>query len=764
LIKRLLLLPFILLPFFANARTFHEAASAGDVRALRNFIEEGEDVDNPDSMGRTALMRAAWRDRSEAMAFLLDHGADPNLQDRNGQSPLFFTLQFGTKMESLILLLEAGADTDLRDRKGYGAAEILAARGGNPGYVRTLFAYGAEPGMTTRRGSLYHTLLGRTVSPVARKFFDALYEGGVPLNQTNPAGLTPLDAARAAELDEYAEILKGLDIRLNEELIDSLETGSLSRGDLENYLFRGADPAYRNNAGYTPCHYAVASGRPDLLRLLLEALEGPLPFLEDEPELRGMVLFYPLDYDVATALPLLELLLDGGLPVNCRFEGGQTLLSAGIMHSEEAAALLLDYGADPNLPDPRGVMPLMKALTRYLVPEGTILEDLKAAGADLTARDEQGWDVLTYALLYGQDISVVRRLLDLGVDPLMRDDFGTPGFFWAAAYADDPGLVELLIPPGVRGNLRDKDGWTALMGALNFGNSPETVAYLAGLEADGRIVDGCDNGLAAFKDTYETRTGNQAPPELDLLIRNRRVYPPASVPMTGDLNRALREAVVYGGDPAVVEQLIEAGADPGSADEEGLSPLMNAAAYADASMVSVLLDRGASAFDVSPYGWTALHLAAWSSDTGSLSLLLDEGMDPDVRDFENWTPLMWAARNNASPAFIRGLLDAGARGDLLNYRKESALHLACSAWKAPEPELLELLLEAGAELDGPNTGGTTPLIYAAQMGYEKACRFLVERGADVTLSDREGETASSMAERNGFSELAGYLRLTETLR
>ena len=224
------------------------------------------------------------------------------------------------------------------------------------------------------------------------------------------------------------------------------------------------------------------------------------------------------------------------------------------------------------------------------------------------------------------------------------------------------------------------------MGALNFGNSQEVVSYLASMEVDGRIVDGNGKSLADFRDVYEARTGQKAPEALNRLIKYKRVFPPSSVPMTGSLDDALREVLVYGGDAAVAKSLIESGADTDLIDREGLTPLMNAAAYGDSSMVSVLLEAGASAFDVSSFGWTALHLAAWPSDVGSLSLLLEEGLDPNVRDFESWTPLMWAARNSAAPAFIKLLLDSGADAGLFNYRKESALHLACASWKAPDTE------------------------------------------------------------------------------
>ena len=77
--------------------------------------------------------------------------------------------------------------------------------------------------------------------------------------------------------------------------------------------------------------------------------------------------------------------------------------------------------------------------------------------------------------------------------------------------------------------------------------------------------------------------------------------------------------------------------------------------------------------------------------------------------------------------------------------------------------VLALLLSAGVDIDARNIEGTTPLIYAARMGYDKACCFLVEQGADVTIKDLDGEDAAYKAEINGYNDLAEYLRLTESL-
>jgi uncharacterized protein len=46
------------------------------------------DIDSRDSLGRTALMLATLRGHAEAVDILLDNGADPNVADHRGTTPL----------------------------------------------------------------------------------------------------------------------------------------------------------------------------------------------------------------------------------------------------------------------------------------------------------------------------------------------------------------------------------------------------------------------------------------------------------------------------------------------------------------------------------------------------------------------------------------------------------------------------------------------------------------------------------------------------
>jgi len=54
--------------------------------------------------------------------------------------------------------------------------------------------------------------------------------------------------------------------------------------------------------------------------------------------------------------------------------------------------------------------------------------------------------------------------------------------------------------------------------------------------------------------------------------------------------------------------------------------------------------------------------------------------------------------------------------------------------------------------------GKTPLMAAAYKGYTDIVQILLDAGADVTVKDRSGDTAARMAARGGFSRTVDLLR------
>ena len=91
-------------------------------------------VDTPNRSGQTALMLCATQSEARGLARLLSAGADPNLVDNKGRTPLMHSMVSGSyngqetmREPALKQLLVAGADPHKADRKGRTALMCAAA-------------------------------------------------------------------------------------------------------------------------------------------------------------------------------------------------------------------------------------------------------------------------------------------------------------------------------------------------------------------------------------------------------------------------------------------------------------------------------------------------------------------------------------------------------------------------------------------------------------------------------------------------------------
>ena len=83
-----------------------------------------------------------------------------------------------------------------------------------------------------------------------------------------------------------------------------------------------------------------------------------------------------------------------------------------------------------------------------------------------------------------------------------------------------------------------------------------------------------------------------------------------------------------------------------------------------------------------------------------------------------------------------------------NFLGQTPLHLA-----APSLELISILCESGHDVDAQDKWGATPLIYAGALGNTEAVQFLIAHGANISITDSEGEGFLGYASRAGNWDL-----------
>lgn len=81
-----------------------------------------------------------------------------------------------------------------------------------------------------------------------------------------------------------------------------------------------------------------------------------------------------------------------------------------------------------------------------------------------------------------------------------------------------------------------------------------------------------------------------------------------------------------------------------------------------------------------------------------------------------------------------------------------------------DPEMAQILIEAGAEIDRRVDDGFTPLMTAAALGHRRVCQRLLVAGARPLLRNDHGQTAVGLAEDAGHAATADLIRSYERKR
>lgn len=239
-----------------------------------------------------------------------------------------------------------------------------------------------------------------------------------------------------------------------------------------------------------------------------------------------------------------------------------------------------------------------------------------------------------------------------------------------------------------------------------------------------------------------------------LIERGARIGP-------DDLVRAARNGTVE-----VARLVLEHGLDVNAVGDDVSTrdlPLFGAAEKGNRAMVEFLLERGADPLAANGAGTTALMGAAKAGDPELVRRFLELGVDVNARgDGLTAMPALLFAAKAGNPETVRLLLDAGADASDVAPDGGTTLYLAAGTGNV---EVGELLIAAGVD---PNRrlnpiralggDGRTALMAAAEAGHVHFVRLLIREGADVNAALGTGWTALKGAERGGHTEVIQILK------
>jgi uncharacterized protein len=206
-----------------------------------------------------------------------------------------------------------------------------------------------------------------------------------------------------------------------------------------------------------------------------------------------------------------------------------------------------------------------------------------------------------------------------------------------------------------------------------------------------------------------------------------------------DRTTALHWAV-YKKDLELVEMLLDEGADPNLRNDYGATPMTVASEHGDYPIMKALVDAGGDIESPNSEGQTLLMTVARTGNIETAKLLLDKGAN--VNAMESWggqTALMWSS-SQQQPEMVRLLVESGAD---VNARGKDH---DWPRWVTSEPRVKPV-----------DSGGYTPLLYAAREGCEGCVEALLDGGANVNTPDLWGQTPLLMATLNLHYDTASLL-------
>jgi uncharacterized protein len=197
---------------------------------------------------------------------------------------------------------------------------------------------------------------------------------------------------------------------------------------------------------------------------------------------------------------------------------------------------------------------------------------------------------------------------------------------------------------------------------------------------------------------------------------------------------------VYTGDVAEARRLLKAGADVSLANNYGATPMTLAAEVANTDMLKLLLEVGANVDSPNPEGQTVLMAVARTGNVDAARLLLDHGAAVDAK--EKWggqTALMWASARR-HPEMMQLLISKGADVNARSIDRDYQRHVTAEG----RPKSLD-------------SGGLTPLLYAARENCIACADVLLKNNADIDLPDPDGVSPLLLAIMNANWDLAKTL-------
>ncbi|XP_046566153.1 uncharacterized protein LOC124274831 [Haliotis rubra] len=759
-----------------DSRKISLASSHKDPSVLRKLLlRSRDDINVTDEFGRTQLHLACMYGGADGVDLLLKHGSELSV-DTEGSTPFHYALKSCVdQKEKLKLLLNKNSsdhDEDFVNLTDYMKCTALhyAAQLLDSDCVKMLVEAQADTNIldVSKQSPLFYVskecvpvdmYYGNTAShrcvmtdkDYCHKVIQTLLEKGADAGIKNQERKTPLHCAALNQCMECVELLLPLsDVNARDSYGDTaLHCSSWSHephshGVIQALLGKGADAGIKNKKGYTPLHCAAQNQCMECVELLL-----PLSNVNTQVGDGRTALLLSLQSNVSHSHDVIQALLEKGADAGIKNKKGETPLHCAAQNQcMECVELLLPL-SDVNIQGGDGRTALLLSLQSNVSHSHDVIQALLEKGADAGIRNKKGETLLHCAAL-NQCLECVELLLPVS-DVNAKDSYGTTALHCSVlSYKPHSHeVIQALLEKGADAGIKNKKGETPLHCAAQ-NQCMECVELLLPLSdvntqgGDGRtaLLLSFQSNVSHSHDVIQALLEKGA----DAGIRNKKGE---TLLHCAALNQCLE----------CVELLLPV-SDVNAKDSYGTTALhCSVLSYKPHSheVIQALLEKGADAGIKNKKGETPLHCAAQNQCMECVELLLPlSNVNTQVGDGR--TALLLSLQSNVSHSHdvIQALLEKGADAGIKNKKGETPLH--CAAQNQCM-ECVELLLPL-SNVNTQGGDGRTALLLRLQSNVSHShdvIQALLEKGADVGILNKDDETPLHCAARKQCMECVKLL-------
>lgn len=224
----------------------------------------------------------------------------------------------------------------------------------------------------------------------------------------------------------------------------------------------------------------------------------------------------------------------------------------------------------------------------------------------------------------------------------------------------------------------------------------------------------------------------------------------ADVSIANNCSETPLHAVARNGNKEIIGKLIQYGADLDATDNEGRTPLIRLLDNKRTDAALFLIEQGADTEITDNSGHKAIDYATAHGLKEVVIRLIVDG----TSDIQGNTPLHQAVFNGQSEIVCLLLSTSPDMIDVTNDAGETPLLIACMKGNLT---IVNLLIDAGAEVNKALLNGNTPLHFAAGFGNKFIGNSLIAAQALVNVKNKNGETPLILASREGNNEFVALL-------